>query len=216
MQAIPGNKHFQGDVEYATLINFYFGRWAHIAGQLLLYGALQSNAIQGIVLSAQSIDSIFIDLFGKTCGLSIAGKYTGWICVADQSADYPSPFENTWMLFTLGLVVVIMIAVPLGLSNLDDNMWVQYLAFCVSIIMIIQWMSTSFVVGFDSSRLVAAAPLGIIYGQVVGTVLLNLAITTIIPSWINIKRKDVNVQQSVWISISCITFFYILSGLICI
>jgi hypothetical protein len=53
MQAIPGNKHFQGSVEYATLINFYFTKKEHILGQILLYGALQSNAIQCIILSAQ-------------------------------------------------------------------------------------------------------------------------------------------------------------------
>ena len=53
MQAIPGNKHFQGTVEFGTLINFYFGKVTHLFGQLLLYGALQSNAIQSIVISAQ-------------------------------------------------------------------------------------------------------------------------------------------------------------------
>jgi hypothetical protein len=53
MQAIPGNKHFQGTVEFGTLINFYFGKTTHIFGQILLYGALQSNAIQCIVVSAQ-------------------------------------------------------------------------------------------------------------------------------------------------------------------
>lgn len=215
MQAIPGNRHFQGDVEYATLINFYFGHWAHIAGQMLLYGALQSNAIQGIVLSAQSIDNMFIDIFGKTCGLVLTGNYTGWVCVAQQSENYPSPFGNHWILFSLGMLVVFMLAIPLGLTNLDDNMWVQYLAFVVSIIMTLQWLSTSFIVGFDTSRLVSAVPFGVVYGQVVGTVLLNLAITTIIPSWINIKRKDVNVQHSVWASILAVTSFYIISGAIC-
>jgi hypothetical protein len=87
MQAIPGNKHFQGDVEYATMINFYFGPVAHIVGQFVLYGALQSNAIQvlffsvhkkGIVLSAQAIDNMFVDIFGKTCGLVVSGSYKGW------------------------------------------------------------------------------------------------------------------------------------------
>jgi hypothetical protein len=53
MQAIPGNKHFQGNVEYATLINFYFKQKEHVIGQIMLYGALQSNAIQSIILSSQ-------------------------------------------------------------------------------------------------------------------------------------------------------------------
>ena len=48
-----GNKHFQGTVEFGTLINFYLGKYPHLFGQLLLYGALQSNAIQSIVISSQ-------------------------------------------------------------------------------------------------------------------------------------------------------------------
>jgi amino acid permease len=59
MQSIPGNRHFQGDVEYATLINFYFGPVHHVIGQIMLYGALQSNAIQGIVLSAQVLINLY-------------------------------------------------------------------------------------------------------------------------------------------------------------
>jgi hypothetical protein len=54
MQSIPGNKHFQGTVEFATLVNFYFGPKSHIAAQVCLYGAIQANAIQSIVLSAQA------------------------------------------------------------------------------------------------------------------------------------------------------------------
>jgi hypothetical protein len=73
MQAIPGNAHFQGHVEFSTLINvrrnspqFYFGSSAHIAGQFVLYGALQSISIQSIVLISQSVDSLLVDICGKT------------------------------------------------------------------------------------------------------------------------------------------------------
>lgn len=98
MTAIPGNKHFQGDVEYATMINFYFGPTSHIIGQFLLYGALQSNAIQGIVLSAQALDDFLVSLFKKTCGLSFS---KGWICITGGQ------FEG-FMVFTLGLIVIII------------------------------------------------------------------------------------------------------------
>jgi hypothetical protein len=66
MQAIPGNLHFQGHVEFATLINFYFEERIHLIGQFFLYGALQSNAIQNIILSAQAVDNMLINLLGNT------------------------------------------------------------------------------------------------------------------------------------------------------
>ncbi|KAJ3270049.1 hypothetical protein HDV01_000597 [Terramyces sp. JEL0728] len=217
MQAIPGNKHFQGDVEYGTLINFYFEPWKHLLGQGLLFGALQSNAIQGIVLSAQAIDHLFVTIFGKSCGLSFT---QGWVCTAthtDISGNYlPSPFGNEFVLFTLGFVVVFFLTVPLGLVNLDDNIWVQYGSFIFSVFMILQWNSAGLIEGLHmkyimppiSSTSVAS------YGNVLGTAMLNLATTTIIPSWINIKQKEVNVQHCVWTSMSIITAVYVVTGVI--
>jgi ABC-type amino acid transport system permease subunit len=77
--------------------------------------------------------------------------------------------------------------IPLGLTNLDDNMWVQYCAFGLSIFLILQWVSTAIINGLSFERIHPADPIGLSYGAVLGTVMLNLAITVIIPSWINIK-----------------------------
>ena len=60
IQAIPGNKYFQGEIEFATLINFYFGPQLHFIGQLLLYAALQANSIQCLVLTAEVTDSLLV------------------------------------------------------------------------------------------------------------------------------------------------------------
>ncbi|KAI8611822.1 hypothetical protein BC830DRAFT_1083792 [Chytriomyces sp. MP71] len=53
MQAIPGNKHFQGTVEYATLVNFFFGPKLHLVSQFCLYGALITQEVAAIVMVAQ-------------------------------------------------------------------------------------------------------------------------------------------------------------------
>ncbi|KAJ3150949.1 hypothetical protein HK101_001923 [Irineochytrium annulatum] len=57
MQAIPGNKDFQGTVEFGTLINFYFGKRAHLVGQFCLFAALESNAMASIIQSVQRNDT---------------------------------------------------------------------------------------------------------------------------------------------------------------
>lgn len=118
MQAIPGNSHFQGHVEYGTLINFYFGSVAHLFGQFVLYGALQSNAIQSIVLISQTLDSLLVDIAGKTCGVTTAFQ---WICVSQHGTSSPSPFENTFMIFTIGFLVTLALSAPLGMVGLSDN-----------------------------------------------------------------------------------------------
>eukprot|EP00842_Homolaphlyctis_polyrhiza_P006480 jgi/Hompol1/6833/HPOL_002340-RA len=212
MQAIPGNKQFQGVVEYATLINFYFGPWAHWAGQIFLYGTLQSGAIQNIVLASQTTDKLLIQLFGKTCGLALSSSHKGWICVAEAGSS-PSPFGNIFMIFTLGFLIILIMTIPLGLVNLDDNMGVQIGAFFLSLVILIQWCSASVVKGLDSSLMPPYTPLGIPYAQVVGTVMLNLSFTTVIPSWINIKSKEVNIQHVTWVSLFFTTFIFISSGI---
>ncbi|KAH9276493.1 hypothetical protein BASA83_001196 [Batrachochytrium salamandrivorans] len=213
IQAIPGNLHFQGTVEYATLINFYFEPWQHITGQVFLYGALQSNAIQNIILASQASDQLLVALFGKTCGLALDHAVTGWVCVS-HTGNLPSPFGYTFMLFTLGFLIVMVLVIPLGIMNMDDNLGVQIGAFFISILILIQWCSSSFITGLDLSKMPIIAPPSWSYGQVVGTVMLNLAITTIIPSWINLKRKDVNAQHVVWTSLSFVTCVFVGFGCI--
>ena len=121
IQAIPGNRHFQGQVEYGTLLNFYFGKRLHYIGQFFLYGALQSNVIQSIVLISQASDSIFVEAFQKTCGLSYSFQ---WVCKTELVPNHPSPFNGQGMLFTLGYLCTLVLALPLGLSGMDNSITV--------------------------------------------------------------------------------------------
>ncbi|KAJ1334671.1 hypothetical protein BSLG_007826 [Batrachochytrium salamandrivorans] len=212
IKVIPGNSNFQGDVEYGTIINFYFGKNLHFAAQLVLYGALQANAIQCIVLTAQATDNLLISLFGRTCGLSFS---QGWMCVTSQSIEIPSPFESNLMVFTIGLLVVIVFCLPLSFSDMDNNITFNVVMAMLSIALGSSWIYSSFVTGIDTARVPAVSPMNIKYGQVVGTVLLNLGGTTVIPTWINLKHRDVNVQNLIWIAIGASTVYYIVIGVFC-
>lgn len=205
MQAIPGNAAFQGVVEYATLVNFYFGRWAHAAAQVFLYGAVQSNVCMSVVMAAQLTDHLLVAWAGKTCGLAV----DGWKCVG-EAGHGASPFGDEFMIFTLGLVVVVGIVMPLGFINLED-MRVQYGSFVLSVLILVQWSLSASTYTFDRVKL--AMPPSNSYSVVAGTIMLNLAATTIIPSWINLKAKDVNVQMTVWFSVAGAALVYILVGL---
>lgn len=97
----------------------------HIAAQVCLYGAIQANAIQSIVLCAQAFDNILVDLFGKTCGIAL-GVFDSSALVCVSSADLSaSPFGDKLMLCTIGLVIVLVLTVPLGIMDLDNNVELQ-------------------------------------------------------------------------------------------
>ncbi|KAH6565939.1 hypothetical protein BASA61_002537 [Batrachochytrium salamandrivorans] len=209
IKVIPGNSNFQGDVEYGTIINFYFGKNLHFAAQLILYGALQSNAIQCIVLTAQATDNLLVTLFGRTCGVSFS---QGWVCVTAHSSTLPSPFENNLMGFTIGLLVVILFCLPLSFSTMDNNIAFNVVMAILSVILGSTWIYSSFATGIVMERIPFASPINSNYGQVVGTVLLNLGGTTIVPTWINLKHRDVNVQNLIWISLILSSLYYIAIG----
>ncbi|KAJ3349809.1 hypothetical protein HDU91_006335 [Kappamyces sp. JEL0680] len=133
MQAIPGNKYFQGDVEFSTLINFFFGPRLHLAGQFLLYCALQSNSIQWY-----ATDQFITHIFGKTCGLSMSFR---WICVPPSETLSPSPFANTMMIFTLGLLVAMLFSIPLFFYDLDRSVSLTVGASCVSLCVVPSWIN---------------------------------------------------------------------------
>ncbi|KAJ3392069.1 hypothetical protein HDU92_008667 [Lobulomyces angularis] len=207
MQAIPGNKHFQGTVEFATLINFYFGDTAHLIGQICLYGAVQSNAVQSIALSAQ-----------------------GFLCVSSPST-LPSPFGETLMIFTSGFLLVLVISIPLGFLNLDDNIGIQIGAFILTVLMMLQWVIGSILVRSESisSLTLQALENNSTYSEtfndgqldvvgkdflgLTGNIMLSLAFTFVVPSWVNLKKKDVNTQGALWASSGISIILYIMIGI---
>ncbi|KAI8910259.1 hypothetical protein EDD86DRAFT_189807 [Gorgonomyces haynaldii] len=209
MQAIPGNSQFQGHVEYSTLLNFYFGHSMHIFGQLVLYCALQSNAIQSLNLIAQSVDYLLVDSIGRSCGLTMGFK---WMCVNVPSQEYASPFGDVYMLFTYGFLITLLIAIPFAFYDLDSSATITVISFGLTVIMGLQWISAAGLNGFEWDRVPVVQPVGPTYGQVMGTVMLNLACCTVIPSWINIKNKDVPAQDVIWTSIFMTSFYYICIG----
>ncbi|KAI9335489.1 hypothetical protein BDR26DRAFT_528712 [Obelidium mucronatum] len=207
MQAMPGNRHFQGTVEFATLINFFFGPAEHIMGQLILYGAIQSQAMNNIVLSAQTFDHIFVDVFHKTCAIAFPGNGVdfGWYCVSnDQSTaaavalGASSPFGDQPILFSLGFLSVIGICIPLAISNMDDNIVVQMAAFIITVLVSAEWFIES---SFTAQRTrIQSISLSPAFANLLGPIILNFSCAIFVPSWINLKRKSVNVQNTVWVT----------------
>ncbi|KAJ3238657.1 hypothetical protein HDU81_007395 [Chytriomyces hyalinus] len=183
MQAIPGNRFFSGTVEFGTLIHFYFGTWAHISGQVMMYGALQSLAIASMIQSSQTFDNLFVDVFRGTCGVSL-GSVAG-INASDISYWY--------MLFTAGYLTVAALVVPMCYFPLTEFVWVQTVTFSLTIVIFIEWISVAIMEGFNSQNVPMVGDVSG-YAGLVGVVMLNFAFVQTIPSWVNVRRPDVSIQ----------------------
>lgn len=209
MASIPGNQNLQGRVEFATLARFYFGRKGHIVSQLFINTALQATNIAGIVVSSQVLDSMLVSMFKNTCGLELHPHFFHWTCVHSPT-DNESPFGDALMLFTIGYLVVMVVIIPLGYLNLDDNIIIQAAALIFLVVVIVDWNVTFILTGLHSS--VPAFTSLRQQAGVLGTIMFNFAYITTVPSWINEKKPSVSVHLSLWSAAAVSTVTFLLVG----
>ncbi|KAJ3228665.1 hypothetical protein HDU78_009616 [Chytriomyces hyalinus] len=233
MQSIPGNKHFQGKVEFGTLVNFYFGSVEHVIAQFFLYGAIQCQAMNAILLCAQSFDSITADIFHQTCGVTFPSNQSysfGWHCYV-QNPQYAndwlrvpeglessgSPFGSERVLVSVGYMIVLLLSFPLSQINLDDNIQVQMAAFVMTCVIAAEWIAQSGI-KMGLTGVAALKPLipdaAAAFAQNLGPIILNFSCTIFVPSWINLKSKNVNAHNTVWLCMLMAVIAYGCVGLI--
>lgn len=193
MRYVPGNEQYRDRVEFAALAHFFFGRAGYWTVQLFLNLSLLSINLVSILVSAQVMDLILIRLFGATGALEFY-PHPGWAWSHSDAAV--SPFGSAYVI-SLGLLMVVVLVIPMGYLNLDDNMIVQLgtRSFrrqphtgTVSLVLTLVIMSVWFVdfgLRFAEGHVQVLPLIGPDQTQVLGTVIFNYAGAMTIPSWVN-------------------------------
>ncbi|RIB15126.1 hypothetical protein C2G38_2320488 [Gigaspora rosea] len=205
-----GNDKFQKKIEFvrfsSMLMTKKYQRWIV---QFVIYMTFESLIISSIVISAQTMDSLIISLFGKTCGIGIYPT-SGFYCVTTQSS-IGSPFGSAYVLMTIGYFIALVMVIPLGILELVDNIVVQIVSFVTLILIIISWIITFIIHGLS----IDLVPfIGNDQSQVIGTVLYNYAFITTVPTWIHETGRNVPIRKVVWISIFISTIMYVSLGVL--
>jgi hypothetical protein len=125
MQRIPGNYNFLRRKEFATTIRHYWGRKGYIAGQILVNLCLQAGNIASIIVAAQVMDDFIVYAFKHSYAL----RFVPPIGFITSSTDTEHPFGDAEWIITLGYMVSMVICIPFGWLNLDQNMWFQWFSF---------------------------------------------------------------------------------------
>lgn len=219
MKYLPGNKNFDDRVEFASLAKFYLGRWPYILTQVFLNFALLSLNLVSILETVQVMDWTLVGIFTCTYGLTL------WPEVGFQSVCLPrgtpptgcdSPFGSS-MVVGLGYAVVIVLIIPLGYWNLDDNIIIQVVSVFIQLAIIFNWCVTFFLQYFSPTYVYEpVSAFGSLKGQgaVLGQVLLNYAFIMSVPSWCNEKRRSSNVNRTVWSAVTVATTCYLLVSIL--
>jgi len=126
MQRIPGNQHFLRRFEFGTVMLHYFGRVGFIIGQILLNICLQASNIASIVVAAQVLDDFLVYTFKASYAFDFAH---GEFIKSHGSFTDDNPFSGHIWTISLGYVIAMVICIPFGFLNLDENMWFQWFSF---------------------------------------------------------------------------------------
>lgn len=209
MACIPGNEHFQGRVEFATLVNFFFGTKGLVLSQIFINAALQCANAAAIIECSQVADTTIIAIFKKSCGLEIYPDAFSWKCIHHASnSDSPFPTGH-YYLFTIGFLIMMVLVIPMGMLNLDDNIIVQILADIFLVVVTIDFLVTFFIHGLDTSRVPTIGPNQTI---VLGQIMANYGFVTTVPSWCSEKKRNVSVNWSIWSASIIATIVFLLLG----
>jgi hypothetical protein len=118
------------------------------------------------------------------------------------------------MLFSFGLLFILILVIPMGLMNFEDNVSVQVFSFIIAIGIGIQWVVSSILMGWDLNRISILSLNLRNLGTTVGTIIL-MGFTTVVPSWINVKKREVSIQKVVWTAVIIGFLFYTILGISC-
>jgi len=195
----------------------------------------QSLNVISVIQSAQVMDNTIAAMFTKTCGLNlspfpieavngtnVSGLFSDdtfpesvhfFSCINSNDVSNGNPW-GCHVVISLGFVVALLITVPMGIFNLDDNMIVQVVAFVLTVLCWCIWFIAYFFARDDGEWTLDAVATGNSWNSqagVLGNVLFNFGFVTTIPSWVNEKKPSVSINKSVWFStFMCnVIFFFI-------
>jgi hypothetical protein len=101
------------------------------------------------------------------------------------------------MFFTYGFLVALLSSIPFSFFDLDRSVYLTIGAAFLSLLIVGQWFSAAAISGLKSERMPVFTNLGFSYVQTIGTVLMNLGCSTVIPSWVNIKAMHIRTQYDI-------------------
>lgn len=159
MKYVPGNRNFDDRIEYASLCKFYLGTGPYWLVQVILNMSLLSVNILSILETVNVMDLTIVRIFNETCGLVLVptavNQTFGFDCVAPLGCSHSnSPFGNS-MVISVGFAVVIVIIIPMGYFNLEDNIFIQFVATAIQTLIIVQWLVTFLLQGLSFKSVTA-------------------------------------------------------------
>ena len=200
---IAGNETFDQDVEYIGIVKYYLPKWVFYAFQAIINIYILAVNMAAIRVSSQAVDSFLILAFKHTYGLQFY-PHAGGVKIYGPNDWYGS---NLVLGIPLGYVILAVLLIPLSFLQLKGNIKVQLVS-CGIVAVALGVFVWDFVAGNGRLNLanVPAFPKDISgISQLIGVFIFSLAYASMIPSWVNQKRRDVSPNKVIWITGGVVT-----------
>lgn len=192
MQRIPGNHNFSQRYEFTTTVRHYWGERWYLISQVLVNLCLQCLNVASIIVAAQVMDELFVYMFGSTTGLQYYGGSS--LMVKSQFADmHDVPYG-----ISAGFVTCLLVCLPFGTMNLDENMWFQWFSVVALIISCAMFVCEYLSLPLHSEWCPPFNEGLQNHAQVLGVVVFSYAYVITVPSWVNEKAPSVSTNKSIW------------------
>ena len=217
ISSIPGNSHFDKSIDFAASFRIIMGENAYFAAEVLFLTSCLVQACAGLVEAAQGVDGFLASfVFEKVSAVQIwpSLDIVSWStqnCGNEESGEPLdcTPFgENGGLIITSGYFLCAAVFYAFSRGNLKEVIWLQIIVVTLFFLLLIQFLCE-----FQSRGLVISVPwVGSDVTRLAGVVLFNFAFPITVPSWLQEKRRDVDVNSVVWPATTVSSMIYIIFG----
>lgn len=177
-------------------------KWGYYIAVFVLCVVFFSQNLANILMTSQVMDDMLLSMFGKSCALD----YTNFkgLCVSgdDDTTLTDSLFGNRYVI-SVGYIVVLVICIPLGILNLDDNIGIQIGGMVLTVVCIVVWVANFIAIGLVPANVPMFGTGLATYAPLLSTVLFNYGFVATIPSWYNEKAPRVKTGVTiVWAQVA--------------
>jgi amino acid permease len=205
MQGFPGGPR----LEVNALAFHLLPRWAYYLTVATLCCVLFAQNVANVLMCSQVMDETLLAIFGKACAFDYAQGLGVCVSADTDNVVTDSLFGNEFVV-SVGYAIVLVVCIPLGILNLEDNISIQVGGMLLTLVCVIVWVFNFISIGLTPAFVPAFGSGVLNYAPLISTVLFNYGFVATIPSWINEKSPKVNTALTIWWSNALATAQYLL------
>ena len=193
---VEGNGDFSKNVELSALGALLLPRWGSALVLLVIVANLFTQNALNILIMTQTCDAALLRMFGRTCALDLTASVMQCV-TADPDREVSNTLYGETYVVSAGFVLILAVCVPLSLSSLDDNIWVQVIGFGLTLLQLLVWTFNFWAMGQHTSFLPAFGSVQADFAPLIPQVFFNFNFLTTVTCIFSAKQPGVSAGKVV-------------------